>query len=559
MADLQSQIEELWSRAGELSPGRHRRRRVGDAGHRPARPRRGPGGRDRPATDEVVVHEWLKTGHPAAVPAAGHGDASRSGPSSTPTSSRSRPGTRRPACGWCPAPRPAGARSSTAASSCMPSYVNIGARVGADTMVDTWATVGSCAQIGARVHLAGRRGHRRRARAAQGRAGDGRGRRHHRQPVHGDPGGPGRARARCSAEGMILNPSIPVIDAETGRGARPGRGAAVVRGRRASRRREYPGGRVLPALRARHQAARAEGERHDKAQLNAGPARAPGRHLSPREVRRHDRPARRSRPSWSPSPRSATTRRPWPTRSRPTCAAAPRPRGGPRRRQRGGPHRPRPAADRRRAGRPPRHGAALRQRRAAAPRGRHPVGPGRGGHEGRPGRHARPGPHGPRAGRRRDLRASTPARRWPAAHNGLLALLARTDPTCWRATPPSWASPPAGVVEAGCQGTMRAVVSLGGRRAHTARPWTGVNAIHRLAPVLDALGRYEPRASVLDGCEYAEQLQAVAIEGGVAGNVVPDARHGHDQPPLRPRPRRRRGRARRCGDLVGGALDPAAG
>ncbi|HEY2638173.1 MAG TPA: 2,3,4,5-tetrahydropyridine-2,6-dicarboxylate N-succinyltransferase [Solirubrobacteraceae bacterium] len=37
----------------------------------------------------------------------------------------------------------------------MPSYVNIGARVGANTMVDTWATVGSCAQIGADVHLAG--------------------------------------------------------------------------------------------------------------------------------------------------------------------------------------------------------------------------------------------------------------------------------------------------------------------------------------------------------------------------------------------------------------------
>jgi 2,3,4,5-tetrahydropyridine-2-carboxylate N-succinyltransferase len=37
----------------------------------------------------------------------------------------------------------------------MPSYVNIGARVGAGTMVDTWATVGSCAQIGSNVHLAG--------------------------------------------------------------------------------------------------------------------------------------------------------------------------------------------------------------------------------------------------------------------------------------------------------------------------------------------------------------------------------------------------------------------
>jgi len=37
----------------------------------------------------------------------------------------------------------------------MPGYVNIGARVGAGTMVDTWATVGSCAQVGANVHLSG--------------------------------------------------------------------------------------------------------------------------------------------------------------------------------------------------------------------------------------------------------------------------------------------------------------------------------------------------------------------------------------------------------------------
>jgi succinyl-diaminopimelate desuccinylase len=82
--------------------------------------------------------------------------------------------------------------------------------------------------------------------------------------------------------------------------------------------------------------------------------------------------------------------------------------------------------------------------------------------------------------------------------------------------------PTAGVVEAGCQGTMRVVLTLEGRRAHTSRPWTGVNAVHRLAPVLAALERYEPRRVVLDGCEYAEQLQAVGIEGGVAGNVVPD-------------------------------------
>ena len=59
------------------------------------------------------------------------------------------------ACGSCRARRPAGARTSAPGVVLMPSYVNIGARVGADTMVDTWATVGSCAQIGERVHLSG--------------------------------------------------------------------------------------------------------------------------------------------------------------------------------------------------------------------------------------------------------------------------------------------------------------------------------------------------------------------------------------------------------------------
>ena len=149
----------------------------------------------------------------------------------------------------------------------MPSYVNIGAWVGPGTMVDTWATVGSCAQIGANVHLAG----------GVGIGGV-------LEPANAVPvvieddafigsrcmvvEGARVGRGSVLGAGTILNPSIPVIDAETGeevsRGHVPDYCVAVS----ANRRREYPGGEFfLPCVLIIKRLD--EGERHDKAKLNA--------------------------------------------------------------------------------------------------------------------------------------------------------------------------------------------------------------------------------------------------------------------------------------------------
>jgi 2,3,4,5-tetrahydropyridine-2-carboxylate N-succinyltransferase len=123
----------------------------------------------------------------------------------------------------------------------MPSYVNIGARVGAGTMVDTWATVGSCAQIGANVHLSG----------GVGIGGV-------LEPPNAVPVIVGddcmlgsrtivTQGARVGAgsilgEGTLLNPGIPVIDAQTGdevsRGVIPPNSVVM----RAERKRQFPGG-----------------------------------------------------------------------------------------------------------------------------------------------------------------------------------------------------------------------------------------------------------------------------------------------------------------------------
>ncbi len=77
-------------------------------------------------------------------------------------------------------------------------------------------------------------------------------------------------------------------------------------------------------------------------------------------------------------------------------------------------------------------------------------------------------------------------------------------------------------LELGCNGTLRFVVSTKGKRAHSARSWMGSNAIHSASDILNLLKSYQADVVDVDGLEYREGLNAVSINGGVAGNVIPD-------------------------------------
>ena len=76
-------------------------------------------------------------------------------------------------------------------------------------------------------------------------------------------------------------------------------------------------------------------------------------------------------------------------------------------------------------------------------------------------------------------------------------------------------------LHAGCLGNLQARVTFHGQSAHSARPWTGVNAIHELVRGLHALATLEPDDVVVDGLVFREVISAVRIGGGIASNVVP--------------------------------------
>ncbi len=109
-----------------------------------------------------------------------------------------------------------------------------------------------------------------------------------------------------------------------------------------------------------------------------------------------------------------------------------------------------------------------------------------------------------------------------AERNGL-GRLAREMPDLLRADFAVLCEPTQGVIEGGCNGTLRAEVTIHGVAAHSARAWKGVNAVHLAAPLLTGLAAHDPESFEVDGLVFREGLNAVGIRGGIAGNVIPDA------------------------------------
>jgi 2,3,4,5-tetrahydropyridine-2-carboxylate N-succinyltransferase len=254
MADLESQIRELWERRDGLGPNDLDAART----VRAAIDLLGPDG-------EPIVHEWLKLAILLLFRVSAM-ETIEVGPFEFADRLPLKKGY-----------EAAGVRVLPGASArwgsfmepgviLMPSYVNIGARIGSGSMVDTWATVASCAQIGRNTHLSG----------GVGIGGV-------LEPPQAAPvmvGDDCMIGSRCMitegarvgdgvvlGAGAILTGTIPVIDAETGaelsRGIVPSWCVAVS----ATRSKTYPGGEFgLPCVLI---VRRLEpGERHDKAKLN---------------------------------------------------------------------------------------------------------------------------------------------------------------------------------------------------------------------------------------------------------------------------------------------------
>jgi len=263
MADLQSEIEALWEARAELTAGDEDalatvRSAIDLLDTGEARVA-------EVVDDQVVVHEWLKQAILLLFPLSSI-ETTEVGPFEFADKLPLKTGYQSAGVRVVPGASARWGSFIDRGAILMPSYTNIGARVGAGTMVDTWATVGSCAQIGSNVHLSG----------GVGIGGV-------LEPPQAAPviieddvmigsrsmitQGARVCRGSVLGESVILNPTIPVIDAETGAELSRGVVPPWCVGVQASRRKTFPGGEFgLPCVLIIKRLT--EGERHDKATLN---------------------------------------------------------------------------------------------------------------------------------------------------------------------------------------------------------------------------------------------------------------------------------------------------
>ncbi|HVM52281.1 MAG TPA: 2,3,4,5-tetrahydropyridine-2,6-dicarboxylate N-succinyltransferase [Acidimicrobiales bacterium] len=239
MADLVSRIEDLWEHRADLAPGDGE----ADAAVTEAVDLLDTGAArvaEVTAEGDVVVHEWLKKAILLLFRLRAM-ETTTLGPFEYHDKIPLKTGFAEAGVRVVPGASARWGSFIESGAILMPCYVNIGARVGSGTMVDTWATVATCAQIGRNVHLSG----------GVGIGGV-------LEPPQATPviieddcmigsrciitQGARVGRGSILGEGTLLNPGIPVIDAETGeevaRGVIPPDCVVM----RAERKRTFPGG-----------------------------------------------------------------------------------------------------------------------------------------------------------------------------------------------------------------------------------------------------------------------------------------------------------------------------
>lgn len=108
----------------------------------------------------------------------------------------------------------------------------------------------------------------------------------------------------------------------------------------------------------------------------------------------------------------------------------------------------------------------------------------------------------------------------PPAHNPLPAFFER-HPAISTTDLVVLMEPTSNAIELGCLGNLNLTLQYRGRSAHSARPWTGINAAHVAISELGEVAKSQPQSVELGGLEFRNVVSVTGFRSGVARNVVP--------------------------------------